>query len=262
MTESTSGNPLPPPGEPSMEERGQARRRLRRRVGVLGCGCFLVVAITAMWLGWVFYRGVQNLAADFADPEARTRKVLRELGAETLPPGYYAAMTVDVPLPFDMVILSDQPWDLPQDEELEKPIYGVPGTKLFYYIHIQAEDRSGQDPFARELTADRKLGQGDLFLDDRLVAWEAHAGRLNRPGDPADGIFVRLRIDCGDAETRRGVWFHQKESVSAESSAEELAGSPADPEAITEFLGYFNLCGVPVAEPAPEAPAAKELESP
>lgn len=246
-----------------MEERGLARRRLRRRLGVLGCGCFLVVAVTGIWLGWVFYRGVQNLAADFADPEARTRKVLAELGADELPKGYHAAMTVDVPLPFDMVILSDEPWDLPEGVDgptPTEPIYGVPGTKLFYYIHIQAEDRSGQDPFAREFVGEHKLAQGDLHLNGDLVAWEAHFGRLKRPGDPADGLFARLRIECDDDETRRGVWFHQAAPPPSAPSAEDLRGTPADPNAIQDFLAHFDLCHAATEDEdgAAEAPDIEE----
>lgn len=250
----------------ALEARGRARQRLRRRIGALGCGCFLVLAVVGLWLGWAVYRGAQNLAADLADPEARTQKVLDELGAESLPEGYYAAMTVDVPLPFDMVILSDEPWELEESESEDAPAVpmfnGVPGSKLFYYIHILAADRSGQDPFEREFNSDRKLGQGDLKIHERLVAWEAHAGRVLRPQGREPGVFARLRIDCEDEETRRAVWFHRRDGIPEEPSQEELAGTPADPQAIAEFLGHFRLCGVdeePAAESDTESTEATEV---
>ena len=255
-----------------MEERGRARQRLRRRVGALGCGCFLVLTVVGLWFAWVVYRGTQNLAADFADPEARVRKVLAQLGAERLPDGYHAAMSVDVALPFKMVILSDEPWLLPvpgedgaeneSDAQAPLPIFnGVPGTKLFYYIHIEAADRTGRDPFEREFSSSEKIKQGDLKLNGRLVAWEAHFGGLKRPSGLSSGLFTRLRFECGDEETRRAVWFHEKTSL-----PKDLTGTPADPDALNEFLSHFRLCDVAVkveeTQNPPDTEEAKTESSP
>lgn len=230
--------------DPKSIERAIARQRLRRRLSFLGCGCFVVLAVCAVVFAVVVYQGAKNLAADFSNPEARTQKVLAALGAESLPPGYHAVMAVDVPLPFDMVVLSDEPWLLEPDADPATPtslptFNGVPGSKLFYYIHIQAEDRTGNDPFEREFKSQEKLDQGDLQIHDRRVAWEAHRGQGLRPQGHQEGIFCRLRFECDDQQTRRAVWFHER------SPSDSTTGTPADPEAISAFLGHFRVCGEP-----------------
>ncbi len=239
--------------DPKSIERAIARQRLRRRISWLGCGCFIVLGVCAVIFAVVVYQGAKNLAADFADPEARTQKVLDALGAEDLPAGYHAVLAVDVPLPFEMVVLSDEPWLLEPEAEPATPtnlptFNGVPGSKLFYYIHIQAEDRTGNDPFEREFNSEKKLGQGDLKIHGQRVAWEAHRGQGLRPQGHQDGVFSRLRFECADRQTRRAVWFHERSSSDEDGSFE---GTPADPEAITAFVNHFRVCGVPEPAPSP-----------
>ena len=248
-----SSQPAGPSGsqglDPKSVERAIAKRRLRRHVAIMGCGCFTVLGVLGIAFMVVVYQGAKNLAADFADPEARTQKVLAALGAESLPEGYHAAMAVDIPLPFDMVVLSDEPWLLDPEGPAEGalPVFnGVPGSKLFYYIHIKAKDSTGNDPFEREYKSNEKLDQGDLTIHGRRVAWEAHRGLSLRPQGHETGVFVRLRMECEDQHTRRAVWFHAKPE-----NDQDLAGSPADTAALGAFLNHFRVCEALKPEEAP-----------
>lgn len=233
----------------TMEERGEIRRRLRRRLSVLGCGCFAILLVLGAGLGLVVYKGVKNLSEDFADPERRTRKVLNHLGAETLPPGYHAVLSLDVPLPFHMVVLSDEPWviDPPESSDTLPMFTGLPGDRLFFYIHIMTVDRSGQDPFEREFKSETVLDRDDLKVHGQLVAWEAHQGTFRRPDGPTPGVFARLRMECEDDQTRRAVWF----------VAADAAPSAGEPE-----ISATESSETGPSEAGPSEAGPSETESP
>lgn len=166
------------------------------------------------------------------------------------------------------------------DELEDEP--GLPGQHFFFYVRYRFDfdrsDGAGFDTIERveggseiqldnvegmELISDRQLGEGTLEIGRQTIRYQAHLGAtLDDDGQREDGVFSLLEIDCPKSRQQRfAVWFEhrEREPVIAAPEADggpiveaaadapgdgepEIAGSPADPEALADFMGHFDLC--------------------
>ena len=79
------------------------------------------------------------------------------------------------------------------------------------------------------------LGEGTVVIDDREIPYAVQRGGLNIDGNNLEGILAVIVVKCEGKRDGLGGWL-------VPDSA-DLAGTPADPETLTAFLGQFELCG-------------------
>lgn len=225
-----------------------------KRFSSLGCGCgsvMVVVLVGLMVVAWMTYIQGRRFEETMADPEARAAKSREILGYEDLPDGYYAMGGFSTPFGTEMAMLSDR--NPPAGEAVEGAGDAF-GERGFVFMKSRADaerrreldelfagERAESDFFAQtDLTfsAEERLGRGSIEVPPAEVAWIAERGAMTLGGVTRDELLARLLIRCPD-EGRRlrvGLWF---EPV---PEGEDRAGTPADPVAIGELLGHFDLC--------------------
>lgn len=106
-------------------------------------------------------------------------------------------------------------------------------------VEMNVSDVIGE---AEDGEPDRLLGQ------DRSRDGTRERGAEDVPAGagqgPQRGILTVLSIDCGEKGWQRmGIWFEQDPAPDTPAGQADLAGTPADPEAIGRHLGHFRLCG-------------------
>ncbi|HTQ78970.1 MAG TPA: hypothetical protein VMM92_03155, partial [Thermoanaerobaculia bacterium] len=66
---------------------------------------------------------------------------------------------------------------------------------------------------------------------------------INFDGQPLHGIVTLFLVDCPDTRrTRLGLWFGPDPHPDKPAAADDLTGSPADPQALAQFAGHFRFC--------------------
>ena len=135
-----------------------------------------------------------------------------------------------------------------------KPGYPNPWVELAIYTHLPLLGNAGTDPLSRNhinVRAREELGRGLLEGREGTLLYLAQRGEVEFSAHEGRGLTSLILADCPQDRTLRlGIWFGPDPAAGAESEAASLAGTPADPAAIRDFMGHFRLCG-----PA-EAPAA------
>lgn len=224
------------------------------RSSLFGCGCgALVAAILAVILGlawFAWYQG-KSFEESLADPRARAERSREILGYDELPEGYHPMGGFRVPFAMEMAMLSDR--DPAPGEEIAGAAdafreRGFVLMKTRFREERRREldaffagERSETEFFAETdlaFEAAARLGRGAIDLGDGArVRWVAERGRIELGGEARESQLARLLIDCpADDRLRVALWF---EAVPEEGGTE---GTPADPEAIAELLGHFDLC--------------------
>ena len=231
----------------------------------VGCGCTALLILGLIVAGGVFWFGremVQGLKAGIEDPEERVELSRQILGWDELPEGYRAGITVRVPFVMTMTTLGDR--ELPEGEMLDggrvdaDDMGELFGTRGFLYFKIRT---FGSEPEEIEENADldfdfdpeRRLGDGEVEAGGATVAWVARLGIADLADGRARTISTDLTIRClADPYARRAIWFEKAPELLAAEGAGQvppegeqaaLVGTPADPEAIGDFLDHFDLCG-------------------
>lgn len=79
----------------------------------------------------------------------------------------------------------------------------------------------------------------------RRVARAAEDVARAAAGDAMPGVLSILAFDCpgDDSWQRLGVWYAPDPAPDRPAAEVDWSGSPADPRAIADFLGHFELCG-------------------
>lgn len=226
----------------------------------VGCGCTVLLLLGLIGAGVVFLLGrqmVEGMKAGVEDPEARAARSREVLGWEELPEGYLPGITVRVPFVMTMTMLGDR--ELPEGDPIEGgDLDGLFGTRGFLYFKVRAfggqpEEVEENAELDFEFDPERRLADGEVEVGGAVVGWVARIGVADLAEGPARAISTDLSISClSDPYVRRGIWFEKAPEAltgegAAEPSGEEeaaaLEGTPADPEAIREFLDHFELCG-------------------
>jgi hypothetical protein len=245
---------------------GQPKKKTSPWVWVgIGCLGAVVLAVGALIaLGMFGYHKVKQLEAELKDPSARADKVKRVLGTDQLPPGYHAVMAMSIPLVMDMAMLSDVEPDF-RDGRRQNAL----GERGFFYVQALSpgndkqelrdyfEGRSDDAEVLRRnhIKLDRRgdiLRRGTLPLEAGTLMYVAQRGELDMAASRSQGITTMMLLDCpGDEHRQRfGIWFGPEPDTMVGKGGRgervadaDLAGSPADEEAIRAFMGHFRFCG-------------------
>jgi hypothetical protein len=225
-----------------------------------GCvigGCLALVVVVVAVVGGVSYFGyrkVREVADEMKDPAAREAKALDKLGAAELPEGYYPVFSFTVPFLADLVVLGDQPPSTAGEPE-------EPSERGFVYFSVRsgAQQRQELEEFFAGQRQDteilrqtdinfrprEELGRGRLELEGAPVRWVTYRGELDTRHQRHDAIVTLVSPDCGPGSDRlrMGIWFAPDPAPDAGSVELDLAGTPADPEALAVFVSHFDLCG-------------------
>ena len=219
-----------------------------------GCGGLLLVGgIVAVALGvWVF-RSAKQFEAELKDPVTRTEKLKKMLGAERLPEGYHAMLSFSVPLVMDAAILSG---DEPDSEGMINDL-GERGLLYFEMIGIGQDEQELRDYFEGKtddsrilrkkkinIDIDEVIRRGVIPRDDHTLMYLAQRGSISAHGQNGEGIMSVVLVDCpDDKRMRTAIWFVPDPAPSIPLEDLDLAGTPADESAITDFFDHFSLCG-------------------
>ena len=230
-----------------------------------GCGCAGCVGLCVLLVAGAAFFGVsmfQGFVEDIKNPAVQAEKARELLGTERLPEGYRARMVLRVPWVFDAAILSDGP-EPAATEDLEdfQPLGGEHlGAHAFIYLAVRrgavdgdldsvfdGRRRSGGShvDLGSDFESREELSRGRFELDPGEVEYAAHRGELTtEDGHRVDGVYSQMEIDCpGDSKRRFAVWFERApEDAGGDGAALDIAGTPADEEALRDFMSHFELC--------------------
>lgn len=252
-----------------------ATQRGRSTTSLLGCGCgLLVLGVLAVIVGmtWFTYRQAKGLAEGFTDPERRAASAQEILAYEELPAGYQALGGFSVPFLFKTALLTDK-------EQVEAAPEGsgesadLFDTRGFVYVETlgmgqrddqirayfessqdQGQAQEGTGPVNISTGGDTNidvdfevrevLGRGTVPVPFGEALYVARAGKLEIEEKKLDGLSTLVYVDCqDDSRVRFGLWFAPlPEPAEAGGAPAGLDGTPADPAAIEEFLGHFQIC--------------------
>jgi hypothetical protein len=227
----------------------------------IGCAALVVLIITGVALmGYFSYRWAKQFEAEMKDPKAREAKALTVLGCKSLPAGYYPMVSMSIPFVMDMAMLSDEP----PDARGEMRGSGQRGFFYFQYLNAREKDQELRDYFEGKTDDDSVLrrNQIDVYLQtketirrgvlkmpDHSLMFMAQRGsiemgrRRGRSGR-SDGINTLILVDCPhDTRMRMAFWFGPDPDPTAPVATANFVGTPADPNALRDFMGHFALCG-------------------
>lgn len=230
----------------------------------IGCGCTVLVLLALLLAGGAIFFGkqmVDGIKAGIQDPEVRDARARKILGYEELPEGYHPGISVSIPFVMEMAMLGDR--ELPGAEDLEeeeveaevkRSLFGRRGF-FFFKVRGAAEGESDED-LAREMNIDlkfekaRELARGEVEAGGAEVSFVAHLGTIHGDEEALPAIINEMVATClADPYGRKVLWFEAVSEELSEKSApaeaiapEDLAATPADPEAVKAFLDHFDLC--------------------
>lgn len=223
----------------------------------VGCTCGAIAILFMFAIAGVTffaYRKGKEIKETFTDPAKREAKTREILAYKELPAGYYPAGAFSIPFAMDMAILSDEP-STPQPGK-SGPDFKEHG---FFYVslrdfgknHAQMEAYvrgTGPKPdFMRQNRTDfdesQVVTRGRLDIHGQPVDYATTRGTADVQGKSHRGLTALIYIPCpGDSRVRFGLWFGPDPDRDKPKEELDLKGTPADPAAITDFLGHFELC--------------------
>jgi hypothetical protein len=225
----------------------------------IGCGSLLLLG--GLVIGAIvlfFFKKFDEVEEDLANPTARTEKVKKATGAQTLPEGYYAFMTINIPFVMDTAMLTTDDPNVPGSD--------TSSDRTFMYIRLKTassrdvealsdylEGRSDDDSVLSrsnlEVRTDELVGRGAVELKGgRKLLYLAQRGELRSRSDTqgnGPGLNALVLFECPSAsDVRMGIWTAPDPSPEVPLAQMELQGTPVDPEAIRSFMSHFNPCQV------------------
>jgi hypothetical protein len=225
----------------------------------IGCGVAVLLALIAI-VGFTYmaYRAGKEMTQGFRDPKTREAKTRQVLPYTTLPAGYYAGGAVSIPFLMDFTVLTDQEPTAGQGPDqgnfkdhsfifMNMRHLRNNKEKMERYLRGEApapEDgswsKSNVDFHAKEL-----IKRGQLELGGKTVLYQASRGDIShKGGNIHDAVVTMVLPECGDDRLRFGVWIGPGPAGSADKpvAQTDYTGTPADPAALQDFLGHFQLC--------------------
>lgn len=247
----------------------------------VGCGCAVLGILGLLGIGSCVYFGwrtANDMQETMTDPVAREAKVRELLGYDELPEGYVPGFALSVPFIMDMAAVGDR--ELPAGDRMSVESDDVFEERGFLYFRMRRfgsfDDAEGETDY--DFDAEEELSRGEIEAAGARVEYTAQRGTSYAGDQPIPSIAAEMTFDCGDRYHRFGVWFVRigadEESVeaeveaadgeteaeaegemmaeadtepeAAEDSTEEpepdYTGTPADEDALREFLDHFDVC--------------------
>ena len=131
------------------------------------------------------------------------------------------------------------------------------GSRRFFYMRFQFEPDEPGFSGGRgrsegsnvsiqmddlEVRSKEELTSGTLELGEQTIRYGLHRGSMEGVHERDPGLYSALEIDCpGEPNRRFAVWFERREAA-LDGFPDDLAGTPADLDALQSFLGHFDLC--------------------
>jgi hypothetical protein len=245
----------------------------------LGCGCAALVGIFMLLVvstTWMTYRAGKDLQAMSSDPERAAAAVQEVIPYAELPAGYRPVGTLSVPFLMDVAFLGG-PGAPDEKDSFE---HGFLFVRIRDWFHRGERSRrwiadgEGDDsPIEQqELSFEPQelVERGELKVGGADVVWTARRGEVHidtsrygqgggvkvefgddeddkggdeKKGEKEPGILTLMSLTCGDAKWERvAIWFVPDPSPDTPVAEIDWTGTPADPAAIEEMLGRFELC--------------------
>jgi hypothetical protein len=214
----------------------------------IGCAALLAASVVAfivfLVVGQRMARSVRVQTADSALRRARVQELLR---ATELPDGYAPALGVTVPLLGRVAVLEGPATVSAADDAAAR-------RKLFLYLEHARANKTGEwsedldrllDVRGLEIERGEPLAGGTLVEGDRNLVYRTIRARLKgRPrGEwPVLAALVDVRCPDGAETVRFGAWLEPDPAPGWSAEEVDLAGTPADPEAVRRFMSHFRLC--------------------
>lgn len=239
-----------------MEPAAPKKRSPWLYVGI-GCGALLLLSIVAVVVAVTFmFKKGEEYAADLSNPITRTAMVKKTLGANTLPDGYFAVMSLSVPAIMDMAVLSSRSPDAPTvgpKEEVRVFVYmflkmssASDQQKLRQYVEGKSDDTSVLARNGVHVGQGEIIGRGIVPLSDgRRVLYVTQRGELSAQNQKSTdhGLNSVLFLECpGQTQLRMAFWMGADPDPEAPLESLDLEGTPVDPEAIRTFMSPLNPC--------------------
>lgn len=241
----------------------------------VGCGCAVLGILALLGIGGCFFFGwrfAQDMQETMSDPVAREAKVRELLGYDELPEGYVPGFAFSVPFVMDMAAVGDR--ELPSGDRMSVQSDDVFEERGFLYFRMRRfgnlDDVEGETDF--DFDAQERISTGEIEAAGARVEYTAQRGTSYAGGQPIPSIAAEMRFDCGDGYHRFGVWFVRVDAdetaveaepepeaaeaqveADAETTAEaeveaveepepDYTGTPADEDALRDFLNHFDVC--------------------
>lgn len=224
----------------------------------IGCGTLLLLIFGAVIAGGLFlFKKGQQYQEDLANPVTRTAMVKKTLGAQTLPEGYHAVMSLSVPAIVDTAVLSTRAPDAPPSGQpggervflyfFIKPATVQDQQELRNYLEGKSDDPSVLARNNIQVGENELIGRGVIPLEGRRVLYLAQRGELqtqhSRDKDQGSLLNSILFIECpGQNRLRMGLWMAPDPAPGTPLEQLELKGTPVDPEAMRAFMSHLNPC--------------------
>jgi hypothetical protein len=245
-----------------MEADGRPQKRPTSPWVYVGCGCGLAVMLALAGLTGLTYWGYQKgkeLERTFKDPKARAEKTREVVPYRELPAGYYPVGAFSIPLLMDVAIFSDE-----EPRQGETPRQGDTsfhehGFVFMNMLHVRANKEKMERYLRGEAPApedapwvqsgakfDPKevIRRGTVSAGGQQVLYTASRGEMSRRNQVRkQGIVTMVMPHCADNRLRFGLWFGPDPAPEKPAAEVDYTGTAADPAAIAEFLGHFELCG-------------------
>jgi hypothetical protein len=190
------------------------------------------------------------------DPVKREAKVKAVLPYEQLPPGYYPAFAMSMPLGFmEMAMLTDHDSGSGRvSQEFEERGFMFMSMrqmrdnkeKMKRFLRGEAPPPKDSGWYQTNVRFDPKVNirRGTVTVNGTEVLYSANRGDIRRKhGEDRHGIVTMLMPECPhDSRLRFGLWFGPDPAVDKPVAETDFTGTAADPAAMQEFLGHFQLC--------------------
>jgi hypothetical protein len=226
-------------------------------VGV-GCGLAVLLALIAI-VGFIYmaYRQGKEMVSGFKDPKVREAKTRQVLPYTTLPAGYYAGGAMSIPFLMDFAVLTDQ-----EPTAGQAPDQGNFHDRSFIFMNMRhlRDNKEKMERYLRgeapapedgawsksnvNFHAKEVIRRGQLQVGGKTILFQASRGEISHHAESREGVVTMVLPECGDSRLRFGVWIGPAPAGSADRPAAQTdyTGTPADPAALQDFLGHFQLC--------------------
>ncbi len=244
-----------------MEADGRPQKKPTSPWVYVGCGCAAIVVLGLAVLGGLSfwgYRAGKELTEGMKDPVKREARVKAVLPYQQLPPGYYPAFAMSMPMVMEMAMLTDR------DPGTGKsgPDQGF-AERGFMYMNMREmkDNKAKMERFLRgeaprpddsdwyqsniKFNPKEVIRRGTINVNGTEILYSASRGEIERRhGEDKHGIVTMMMPQCPhETRLRFALWFGPDPAPEKPVAETDYAGTTADPAAMQEFLGHFQLCG-------------------